>query len=230
MFKRILFVCIALAAAVSAQAHFIWLELPADAAAEVRMRFSEQPGERTRPTLQEKAAPMAVRTAGGDALKLSVGEAYLSGPVAEDAAAVLGSLDYGVLDRSSEGRGKFLLVYHARGVRTAEEAAKPSGLPIDVTAKVEGNTVSVQVLRDGKPVPAAEVFATLPGVEEEKEGVTDEQGHASFSLNGGGWLGIRAMVPEEHKGESNGEAYDLVRHYSTLTVPLPGSAEATSTP
>lgn len=203
----------ALCFAPQTSAHFIFLELKDDS---VAMRFSEAPGEETEKELQEKAKPMAVKTDSGTAVTMAFGEDALSGTVAAEIKAVSGSLDYGVLDRGSQGRGVFMLVYHAKGVRSLAEAATKLGLPVEVIAEAKEGQLEIQVLRDGAPAAGAELTLSIEG-KEDLELNADEMGKAKVALPEKGTLGIRAMVREEKAGEADGKAYTFVRHYSTLT-------------
>lgn len=216
--KQILVYAAFAVAPLTAHAHFMWLELPVEAPAQVHLRFTEEPQEKTREGMQEKAAPMQVQLPGGDPIAMASGEESLVGAVLEDATVVTGSLDYGILDKSEEGRGKFLLVYHAKGVRSAADAEKPAGLPVELTAKRHGDTLLITVLKDGKSAPTAEIVATVPGSEEELKAVTDESGQATLTFKGEGWIGVRAMVADETPGEHKGEAYELTRSYTTLAI------------
>ena len=216
--RSLLAVSFALAISLTGHAHFMWLELPAETPGEVHLRFTEEPQEKTRQTMQEKARPMRVSLPGGEAITMDAGEESLVGKVAAEASVVLGSLDYGVLDKTAEGRGKFLLVDHAKGVRSAADAEQSAGLPVELTAKREGNSLLVTVLQNGKLVPTAEIVATVPGSEEALNTETDEQGRATLKFDGEGWIGVRAMVADPTPGAFNGDSYELTRVYTTLAV------------
>ena len=218
MFRSIPAAFAALCFVTAAQAHFIWIELPPELATAAHMRFAEEPGEATSADMQALAAPMAVKTAGGDAVTFAPGDDALTAAVAEDVAAAGGTLDYGVLDRSEGGRGVFMLVYHAKAARTLADAAEPMGLPLEVIASEADGTVTVTVLHNGEPAAGAELQVFLPAVLEPAETTTGTDGKATFDVSGTDWLGVRAMVPEEKSGEHDGKAYDLVHHYSTLTT------------
>lgn len=200
-----------------ARAHFIFLELAEDAA--VTMRFSEVPGEATKSWLQELAAPMVVRDVNGETVAMSPGEGALTGKASPGTRVVRGSLDYGVLDREKEGRGVFMLVYHAKGVAGMDVADKPVGMPLEVLASEADGRLTVTVLRGGKPVAGAEVVVSVAGVELEGELASDASGEVSLALPGPGVLGVRALVKEDRQGEAEGKTYSQVRHYTTLVAP-----------
>ena len=215
--KRLMVISAALMVCACANAHFLWLELPKEAPDKVLLRFSEGPGEKTPKGMQEKAKPMAVKSADGKLIEMGFGEESLSGTINAGPAVVGGSLTYGVLDKESEGRGVFLLNYCAKAVREVEASGKSLGLPGELTAKVAGGTLQVWVTKDGKPVEKAEYAVSLPGEKEPAEAYSDAEGKASFPMGTEGWIGVRVMVPEQQKGELDGKKYELVRNYSTLT-------------
>jgi uncharacterized GH25 family protein len=197
----------------SAQAHFIFLELNETGLA---MRLAEAPGEKSEKALQEKAKPMAVKTDKGEAIETSFGENALAGKVGAETKVVSGSLEYGILDREAQGRGVFMLMYHAKGARTAADAATKLGLPVEIVVEVVDKELKIQVLKNGEPAPAAELTVYSPGADD-IELDADDKGQAKLPLPGTGLLGVRAMVREDKAGESGGKPYTFIRHYSTLT-------------
>lgn len=203
-----------MAAAPLANAHFIWLELDADTPELLQVRFSEEPLEETTADLQAKAAPMAIHAADASPIATAIGEGALEGKAPADTPLVAGTIQYGVMDRGGE---VYMLVYHAKGTRGAEPAAKASGLPVEIVGEVKDDALTITVLHDGKPVADSALVAVLPQELEHVEGKTDAAGQATFPLTEGGWVGIRAMVPVEGAGEHDGKTYERSRHYSTLT-------------
>lgn len=202
--------------ALSAHAHFIFLELPTDQPNTAFMRFSEEPLEDTSAGLQEKCAPMTVKTENGTSLSFTPGEVARLATVPEDTALLQGSLDYGIMDRDGE---EYLLVYHAKAAINVENAAKTIGLPLEISTNIESGDLVVTVLADGKPVEGAELVVNLPTAKKQAESVTNAAGQASFPIQTGGWVGVRAKVQESRSGTHGDKAYQQVRSYSTLTFP-----------
>lgn len=208
----------------TAQAHFIFLQFENG---KVSMRLAEGPADASGKDLQEKIAPVQVKTAKGDVLTMVSGQEALWADAGPDVNVVTASFEYGVLDRSAQGRGVFMLLYHAKAAKTAAEAATKAGLPVEVVAEVKDGTLHIEVLNDGKPAPAAELTIAQEGYAEVIEEDTDAQGKATVPVSSEGWIAIRAMVPQEKSGESNGTGFTAVRHYSTLVFPSPAvKAEA----
>ncbi|MBX3180087.1 MAG: hypothetical protein KF886_22275 [Candidatus Hydrogenedentes bacterium] len=201
--------------ALSAQAHFIFLELPPNAPDVAHMRFAEEPLEPTTPDLQERSAPMVVKTDSGAEVAFAGGEDARVASVSPETTALLGSLDYGVIERG----GEFLLVYYAKAARNAAEAGAASGLALEVLADVKDGSLTVTVLHGGKPASGAELVVNLPGADEQATTTTNAAGQASFPIEPGGWVGLRARVVESRSGAHDGKAYTEVRSYSTLTFP-----------
>lgn len=204
-------------AAATSHAHFIWLEVAPEAPEVVLLRFSEEILEATPQDMQEKAAGMNVSTPAGAAIAMDYGEGAMHGKAPGDVRSIIGTLDYGVLDREEAGRGKFMLKYHARAAHDANAARSAVGLPVNVSAAIDGDTMTVTVDLDGKPVENAELVVTLPHELAAAEAVTDAEGKATFAVKSGDWVGVRAMVPETTSGKHKDQDYELVLHYSTLT-------------
>jgi len=206
---------LAASCALNAQAHFIFLELPPETPDTAHMRFSEEPLEETDAELQEKSAPMTVNLSDGAPIAFSPGEKARVATVPADAPLLKGSLDYGIMNRG----GEYLLVYHAKAVRSVEGAGKASGLPVEVLAEVKDGTLLVTVLANDKPAEGAELVVNLPTVKKQAEVTTNAEGQASFPIVPGGWVGIRAKVQESKEGTFGDKPYKEVRSYSTLTFP-----------
>lgn len=215
--KSLLFACAALLACAPSHAHFMWLEIAPEAPGVVLLRFSEEVLEATPQDMQEKAAGMKVSTPAGAAIAMEYGEGAMHGRAPGDARSVIGTLDYGVLDREEAGAGKFMLKYHARAARDTNAAETAVGLPVNVSAVIDGETMTVTVDLEGKPVEGSELVVTLPHELAPVEAVTDAEGQATFTVKDGDWVAIRAMVPETVSGKHGDQAYDRAVHYSTLT-------------
>ncbi len=212
-----------LLACTSSHAHFMWLEISPEAPGVVKLRFAEEILEATPRDMQEKSAGMKVSTPTGAVVTMEYGPDAMAGSAPGDVRSIIGTLDYGVLDRGESGRGKFMLKYHARAARDTHAAGTADGLPVNIIAAIDGEMMQVTVTIGGKPVEGAELVATLPQALEAAEAKTDANGQATFTVKAGDWVGIRAMVPENTPGKHGDDAYDFVRHYSTLTFFHAGS-------
>ena len=203
----------------SVQAHFIWLEIPPGPESTVFMRFAEAPLEPTPARLQALCAPMAVSTPDGAALSFQDGDEKRVASMSDGADVITGHLEYGVMDRGEDN--VYLLTYHAKGARSLEAAATATDLGVDIRATISGNELRIGVFFQGKPYEGSELVLDLPNAPEQLKVKTDAQGFVTTPVEPGGWVGIRAMVPETASGTREDKSYEQVRHYGTLTFPLP---------
>ncbi len=138
----------------------------------------------------------------------------VTAPLPDDTEVVCSEFTYGLMSRGET----FLLRYHAKGTAGIEAAATPAGLEAEVLAQPrEDGTLALTVLFNGEPVENAEVVVPSEGLEA-KTLTTDDQGRVDMRMPQTPLFSIRAMVPETASGEHGGKPYELVRHYTTLTV------------
>lgn len=192
-------------APVLAHGHYLWVGLEADGA---HIGLQEVPTDAPLP-LGEHAPAVEAWRERGKRIKL---RAEGSALVAPGVGACAASLDYGVIDRSSAGRGVYWLRYFAKACPDVGAASKALGLAFEIAAEPAAKGLLLTVTIDGKPVSGAEI--TLAG-SSEPAGKTDAQGRF---LVPGGAVAIRATLVQIGKGEHGGNAYDLIRLYSTLTI------------
>ena len=192
------------ALAAPARAHFLWATLD-PVGKTVSIGLQEVPSDAPLP-LAARAGKVVVP---GVALKPDGN--WLRGPVAK--GAVGASLDYGVLDRSAEGRGRFWLRYYAKAAQDAAASQTLVGLPVELTATPGKDGTMVTVLKDARPAEGATVVVEATDGKTLFEGKTSELGTVVLPRMSAP-LAVRAMVVENTKGEG----YDLVRSYSTLNV------------
>ncbi len=138
----------------------------------------------------------------------------MTAPLPDATRVVCSEFTYGLMSRGET----FLLRYHAKGTAGIEAAATPAGLEAEVLAEPgPDDTLALTVLFGGEPAVNAEVVVPAQGLEAETV-TTDEQGRVVIPMPGTPLFSIRAMVPETASGEHGGKPYELVRHYTTLTV------------
>lgn len=143
----------------------------------------------------------------------------LAATLSSSVSVVTASQTWGVLDRSAEGRGVFLLTYDAKTVKDYAAASWRVGRECEIRAEAEDAICLASVERQGKPAPGAAVVVHRPGAKEPLSLVADSRGQVRFQLVGKGLCGIRAMVVEPGAGTYEGQLYELQRHYATLTFP-----------
>lgn len=208
-----------LAGAQPARAHFLWADAASGPKPSFRLAFGEAAGDRSTAGLLERIRSARAWTADGKPLDLLPADGCLTAAMPEGTKLAGAEQTWGVLDRRAQGRGVFLLRYYAKAARDAAAAAAPMRLPVEVFAERQGAVWIATVRRNGRPAPGAEVWLNRPGAPADHELKADAEGRVRFALEQPGGLQIRAMVPEMKPGKHDGESYDLVRHYSTLTFP-----------
>ena len=215
-----------LGSAGTASAHFLWLEVPEKSSTTLRVTFGEEAPDATTPRLLERIQKARAWTAAGRNLDLKLGTGALTADLAADSALAGAEQTWDVLDRSEEGRGKFLLNYYAKAAGGIDSAAQSVKLPVEVFAKRDGGICTLTVRRGDAPAAGAEVWAQLPGGGSPLTLKTDAAGEARFALSRDGEYQVRAMVADPKPGTWNDKPYELVRNYSTLTFHAEGKVGA----
>ncbi|HVV99218.1 MAG TPA: DUF3386 family protein [Planctomycetaceae bacterium] len=207
----------------AAQAHFLFLRLtePAEGGRFVEVYFSDR-AEAGDPKFVEKIAdtklwrqtpsgecqPLRVRTA-ADRLRAFLPDS--------DAACVVGALEYGVITRNGV---PFLLRYYPKAVSgTSEEIArfKPcANVPVEILAQAEKDEIVLTAIHRGKPVADA-VFTTIDEDLQNVELKADEAGQVRWKPPATGRYCAYVKVAQPKTGEHNGQHYDEIREFATIT-------------
>jgi hypothetical protein len=222
-----LFVLSAVCAVAPAQAHFLWIMADAGSKSS-HLTFGETPDEATPDGLVARLADARVRDGAGKAVALTQGEGGWTGPVPTQ-ATLAAVQSWGVVDRSGDGTGAFLLEYYAKGGAGLPDTATDLKLPLELFARREAGQIVATLRRGGQAVAGSPFKISLPSGRS-LDRTSDAQGEVRFDGEGGGLYGVRARWLEDRKGESGGKAYGEVRHYATLTFALPDATAAGSEP
>ncbi|MEZ6035320.1 MAG: hypothetical protein R3C17_19680 [Planctomycetaceae bacterium] len=205
-------------------AHFVWVVQDGE---KIHLHFSES-AESPEPELLRNIAASKVWAVltdnrGGSKLAevpVTLKDESLSGVIDPKASAVLVSHEYGVVSR---GDSTFLLKYVAKqhvsalpGKWSAVDDAEH--LPLEITPAWRGRKLALKVTFQGKPAAQMEVKAYGCGIDETL--TTDEAGMVHCEPKADGVLSVRTKQIDPVSGELNGEKYDSIRTYSTLTLPL----------
>lgn len=209
------FVC----AAAPAHAHFLWARVEASPPPSLSVYFSEEPADRTTAVPLSRLSSAHARDAAGTDLRLASGSSFLSAPLPADANVAVATQSWGVVDRSEDGTGAFLLEYYAKAAASLTATARPAGIRYETFAAIRAGRLVVSVRGADGPARAAQVRLHLPSGPT-ADRVTDDQGEAAFDLKGAGLYGARARVVEARSGTESGKAFREVRHYSTLVFPV----------
>jgi hypothetical protein len=222
----LLWAAVAVAAVVApARAHFLWIAPDSSPReSQVHVYFSESP-EPDDPSLLSRLDGLVLREVSTDGkthdLHTVVGKDSLVAIPAASAPAHSFSLDhtYGLYGR---GGTPSLLVYHARMYPAAaknqwQAPAAAQHLPLELVPALAGGKLTIRVLWQGKPLPAAEMKAEVAS-KEKIDGTTDKAGVFSVPASEPGRYAFRAKYVDQTAGEHGGKKYGSIRHYSTLVV------------
>ncbi|HVJ66745.1 MAG TPA: hypothetical protein VM510_02105 [Caulifigura sp.] len=228
-------VAAALCSPAAADAHFVWLVQKAEMGQpHVHVYFSED-AEPDNPELLKKLDKFVVHQsqamAAARPLTLTTGPDSLTSPINFDNGPIVtGRVDYGVVARNESNR--YYIIYNAK---SGPALGDPAWQKIDTSKLIDvdvipsltsGGKVEVTVLWKGRPIAKSEVTATIPGVGDVKA-LSNEDGKVTFEKGQSGLYAIRARVIQEEKGEVNGQPYDSIRNYGTVTFPGPSETRKT---
>lgn len=207
-----------------ANAHFVWVSQSGE---KIQVCFSES-AESVEPELLNKVATAKAWAyvpgdeGGAKAIEvpLSLTAESLTGHVDAKTTAVIVSHDYGVV---TKGEATFLLKYlakqHVSPLSGQWQAINDADrMPLEVTPKWSGRTLQLRVTFNGQPASGLEVKAAGCGIDETM--TTNDQGIVECRPLSDGVLSVRSKHVAETPGELNGDEYDSIRTYSTLTLPL----------
>lgn len=210
-FSRVIATLAPILLARMASAHFLWASFDATKPNQIRIELAETPGDSPVAGIAGKAASVQGWLPNGRSLALSK-------EMTANADGVAGaSLIYGILDRSEQNRGIFLLNYYAKAATDAKFAGTSLGLYAEIVAEVKGGKLVLTTLLNKKPAPGAELNVLL-GTGAPIEAKADAQGQWSTDWKVGQVVAARAMIAENKTGEIDGKKYALVRNYATLAI------------
>jgi hypothetical protein len=217
-----------LACAADARAHFLFVRIgpPAEAGRWAEVYFSEQ-AEAGDPRFILKIAHtrLWLQAAPGEFRPLKVHKAAdrLRAPVpVSGSLAVVGVCEYGVLGRP--GKTPFLLRHFPKAMAgTPDELnrLRPSDkVPLEVVARVEGDTVHFTVLRAGKPAPKVELHTIDADLKGAKL-TTDADGRVSWKPPRPGSYSVYTTVWSKASGTFGDKKYEEIRDFATLAFRWP---------
>lgn len=150
----------------------------------------------------------------------------------QQAVGVIGAWTYGVLSRDVD----FLLEHFPKALSgdpaELNKLTPHEATPLEIMARFAEGRVELTALADGKPVPLAE-FTTVDDDLLNDELVADKSGKVGWTPPGRGHYSVYVSRKVEREGTYEGEAYDEVRQFATLSFHWPparsdGDAEAVS--
>jgi len=220
--------CAAALSPVAASAHFVWAEPTVDSSRGVRVFFGEYPGTREGAELLEKVSAVKVYAVGrGERkeLKRTKQEAdHFLYQGMGDAPVMVGSLDYGVLERP--GTPAFMLRYETQlligdgkpqsTAGLAQLSKAETGLPLAVSfVPTSADKLTLQVTLAGKPV-AADISHRGPKDEDMVAAKTTSDGRLELPLKAGGWHHLRIKADDATPVSHAGKDAKFTRTYLSL--------------
>lgn len=208
-----LFITSTLLTALPASAHFIWLE---QADNQTKLYFGEYEGglrEKTGGRLDTIVAPEAFVLDGKVvplALKRNVDFIAVDG--ANNQPVIAHELSMKVKDMTKYYFGIAKPMYYARIGTGAAEIGSMNALDIQPL----GNN-KVRVNLNGKALSKAKLKVIAPN-QWLQELDADEKGEATFNMPWVGLYVIEVVYLEPNKGSYQGDAYENIRHVSTLSI------------
>ena len=219
----------------SASAHYLWVRVEgnADGNTTANVYFEELPypgdGHYLAPFV--KRGKTWVRTAKEDRKELPIKEINLEKKKQRWLQSELknsqpGSIEsYGKWGVYQYGKTYVLLHYYARtltGTSTEEinKLAKAPQMKADLVPHLSGQSVTLTLLWDGKPVPNRTVY--IRGPKRFRQNVkTDKEGQVTFKAEGEGIYALRSSVEFKESGTFEEKAYTVIRHNTSLVLSLP---------
>jgi hypothetical protein len=209
-------------------AHFLWAEVTPQNQA--RVTFGEGADEPINGVTVERIK--AARAWGSDKKPLPLNEknGFYSAALPAGAQVTGVAQTWGVLDKTAEGRGIYLLEYYAKGAVSPEAAAQSAHLPFEVFLTRDGDSWLAQAKHNGEIAKGATFTLYAPGGNDHgSELPSDANGATRFSLANAGLYALRAFVSEAKNGTLEGKTYPAIRHYSTLTFRVAKAENASPT-
>jgi len=229
-------VSLTLASASTALAHYLWIGVDAKAKPNgvANVYFEEAPragdGHYLDPFL--KHGKVWLRTIGepkpqelttrevteGENLRWMAADLSAAGPRAIDSYGKFGVYTY-------PNDTNVLLHYYAKyvdatSVGELHKLARAEQLDLDIVPRVDGDSVELQLVWNGKPAAGSTVIVRGPNKFNVRP-ATDADGKVTFKAEHAGTYLIRSSVDLNEPGTDGGREYALIRHQVTLNLRFP---------
>jgi hypothetical protein len=136
--------------------------------------------------------------------------------------AVVGACEYGVLARPKQP--PFLLRHYPKAIVGRPEELNRltarSESPLEIQATIEGTTLRLVALQEGRPIPAA-VFHAVDADLTESTFQAGPDGQAAWTPPDAGRYSVYTDVTTRQAGSAGGKAYEEVRTFATLAFAWP---------
>ncbi|MEM7455630.1 MAG: hypothetical protein AAF456_14855 [Planctomycetota bacterium] len=215
------------------QAHFIWIARSAETG-EMQIFFGEAPVPGSA-ALLDNIEGMNVKTRNRDFNHADVG--FVKRTDGENGwytcvsdvplTQVECECEYGVITRNEKS---FMLRYCAKYMNHKNGTARISYnlIPLDILVNSSSGALQLCVIHKAQPVAGCEVVIVEPdGTTHNLE--TDADGCLTPEIADSGRFLIRAKVVEQESGEHDGQGYESVSNYCTLTLDRYSDSDETAT-
>jgi hypothetical protein len=214
------------AAAVSANAHYLWIEKSGDQVVLRFGEFAENRREQSPGRLDEIPDPQAKQLSprGDKPVALKRGaDAFAFEKIDKGAALIAQENGMEVHDWSGAGIGIVKPMFYARAAAAPAKAV----MPLDIVPTATAG--QYQLWFKDKPLgkTAVTIYAPNGWWQEHK---TDGEGRVTLAQPWRGQYVIEAIVLERVPGEFKGKTYEAVRHRATLTIEQSTGAETFAAP
>jgi hypothetical protein len=136
--------------------------------------------------------------------------------------SVIGVCEYGVLARPKQT--PFLLRHYPKAVAGRPDElnrlVRQSEVPLEIQATIDGQTIRLAALHQGRPIPRA-LFHAIDTSLTESQIKAGDDGQAAWSPPGPGRYAIYTDVTTRQAGSVGGKAYEEVREFATLALAWP---------
>lgn len=214
MESRLLALLIGLLTAVSAEAHYIWIEQNGEAKRLYFGEVEEGAREKSPGRLDEIRAPAA--EAAGRALKvIRTGNYFDLGKSSARESATALEVTHEVRDWTQYGLGVVKPMFYARYLGSSEAQATGDSLVLDIVPVPERPN-SFMLRFKGEPLPKTKVIVVGPNTWTQ-EFKTDGSGRVTVNTPWRGLYVLEAIHLEKSPGEYQGASYQGVRHRVALS-------------
>jgi len=208
---------------VAAHAHFLWATAD-PAKGTFSVQFAEIPGDSVIPAIAGKGDLVKGFSRGGGTAALAVDGPGLKGKLSDGSAGAY--LDYGVIERGSESRGKFLLRYSAKASSSPSASQIQVGLQLELSIIQRPEGPAVELHEGPRVVGGAEVSVFYAGQEKPFIGKTNDFGYMLLPSSPKVPIAFRSVLETMSPGVTSSGQYNFIRDYATLTIAGTGPVKA----
>jgi len=210
--------------ATASQAHFVYI-VPNGTTGSAKVIFSDSLKPDERVNIEKIAATkLVIATPNAKPKPIEwklekAGSHYTVEVPGEGPRVVGGHTDYGVLQRGEAPA--FWLRYYSKAViggpTVGDQPLLGADVPLEIVTKLQGGKLVFQAFLQGKPLPKAEFDIMIPGEEEAKHVVADDEG-VTPAFEKPGTYAARVKFEAKTAGTHQAKKYESIRHFSTLVL------------